>query len=52
MHGAKKMGLMPALSYISSLNWRDSGNESVLMVEGDGLGFPQSLNKDPSWWIL
>ena len=26
-----------------SLNWRDSGNESVLVV-GDGLGFPRSLN--------
>ena len=29
---------------LSSLNWRDSGNESVLVVEGDGLGFPWSLN--------
>ena len=29
---------------LSSLNWRDSGNESVLVVEGDGLGFPRSLN--------
>ena len=29
---------------LSSLNWRDSGNESVLAVEGDGLGFPRSLN--------
>ena len=28
---------------LSSLNWRDSGNESVLVV-GDGLGFPRSLN--------
>ena len=27
-----------------SLNWRDSGNESALMVEEDGLGFPRSLN--------
>ena len=29
---------------LSSLNWRDSGNESVLVVEGNGLGFPRSLN--------
>ena len=29
---------------LSSLNWGDSGNESVLVVEGDGLGFPRSLN--------
>ena len=28
---------------LSSLNWRDSGNESVFVVEGDGLGFPRSL---------
>ena len=33
---------------LSSLNWRDSGNESVLVVEGDRLGFPRSLNMDPS----
>ena len=32
---------------LSSLNWRDSGNESVLVVEGDRLGFPRSLNMDP-----
>ena len=29
---------------LSLLNWRDSGNESVLVVKGDGLGFPRSLN--------
>ena len=29
---------------LSSVNWRDSGNESVLVVEGDGLRFPRSLN--------
>ena len=37
---------------LSSLNWRDSGNESVLVVEGNRLGFPRSLNMDPSWWML
>ena len=42
MHGAKKMGLMAALNLL--LNRRDSGNESVLVVEEDGLGFPRSLN--------
>ena len=52
MHCVKKMGLMPALTKLSSLNWRDSGNESVLVVEGNGLAFPRSLNMDPSWWIL
>ena len=29
---------------LSSVNWRDSGNESLLVVEGDGLRFPRSLN--------
>ena len=45
---------------LSSLNWRDSGNESVLVVEGDGLaGISSIINHvrawqriDPSWWIL
>ena len=40
MHGINKMGLIDAGIELSSLNWRDSGNESVFVVEGDGLGFP------------
>ena len=34
MHGAKKIGLMLALSYLcwTTLNWRNSGNESVLVA--------------------
>ena len=47
MCGVKEFCRVDTGIELSSLNGRDSGNESEVVVDGDELGFPQSLNMLP-----
>ena len=47
MYGAKKFCRVDTGIGPSSRNERESGNESEVVVDGDGLGFPRSLNMLP-----
>ena len=47
MYGAKEFCWVDTGIELSLLNGRDSGNESEVVVDGDELGFPRTLNMLP-----